>query len=472
MTDALPENYAYWQENGRGWFAEYARRKTFILYFHIQEIFLTEYVSRQVPAKVMEYGCGVGRHLRNLSRIGGVHVLGYDQSETMIAEMHHWATPEWINDHVRIGPAVGRLPFSDGEFDIVFTCEVLMHTRPEDIDAVLLELVRVCKGKLLHIEPESDIALLRNSHHGCWGHDLVAAYGRLGLAVERLPKLFNLQTLVQVSVGDRKDTEAWRLNEVTCDLFRKMEIDLEPLINRAVEEGLLNEFPEIDRDVTITDPIDPPRGSLPPIHATYRARRAEVQAKLENEIVALTQKNVQLQKQLALERQANANINVQFVRENSELRRRVSPLEKRAEEAGDSNSKIAFIESWRPFRYVSILRGKYYSLHSLIFNHKHRMQISSRNGSILHIRKFLLGERVLPWALIDFSGDSKYSIEPDSGTLVLYSGSMRIYGRGDWRIHFEQVPFEGSFLLDRGGKLSSISYSKLEESNFVLGYLG
>src|ERR1019366_7103470 len=180
MTNAVADNYRYWQENGQGWFAEYARRKTLIPYFHIQEIFLTEYIARHAPAKVLEYGCGVGRHLRNLSRVSGVHIFGYDQSPTMITEMHHWAAPEWVSEHVRLGPPVGRLPFADGEFDIVFTCEVLIHTRPEDIDPVLMELVRVCRGKILHIEPEPDVDLTTNQHNGCWGHDLVAAYQRLG----------------------------------------------------------------------------------------------------------------------------------------------------------------------------------------------------------------------------------------------------------------------------------------------------
>ena len=121
MTNAVADNYRYWQENGQGWFAEYARRKTLIPYFHIQEIFLTEYIARHAPAKVLEYGCGVGRHLRNLSRVSGVHIFGYDQSPTMIAEMHHWAAPEWVSEHVRLGPPVGELPFADGEFDIVFS---------------------------------------------------------------------------------------------------------------------------------------------------------------------------------------------------------------------------------------------------------------------------------------------------------------------------------------------------------------
>jgi SAM-dependent methyltransferase len=262
MTATVAENYAYWQENGQGWFAEYARRKSFIPYFHIQEIFLSEYVGRHAPAKVLEYGCGVGRHLRNLSRISRIDVFGYDQSPTMIAEMGHWAAPEWVSEHVRLGPPVGRLPCADGEFDIVFTCEVLVHTRPEDLDAVLAEILRVSRGKILHIEPELTVELVANAHNGCWGHDLVAAYRRLGVSAEPLPKLFGSQTPVQVSIAKGEDGRPSPFDEVTCDLFRRMEADLGPLIDRAVGEGFLDSPQSPDREIVLEDVLDPASGAL------------------------------------------------------------------------------------------------------------------------------------------------------------------------------------------------------------------
>ena len=85
------ENYRYWQENGSGWFAEYRRRKAFIPHLHLQEILIAMVASRATPAKVLEYGCGVGRHLSYLHRIPGITIRGFDQSPTMIAEIERWA---------------------------------------------------------------------------------------------------------------------------------------------------------------------------------------------------------------------------------------------------------------------------------------------------------------------------------------------------------------------------------------------
>ncbi len=81
----IAANYEYWREHGGGWASEYDQRKKDQIYYHIQEIMLTEYVGHHAPAKVLEFGCGPGRHLRNLSRLPGIEVFGYDQSAAMVS---------------------------------------------------------------------------------------------------------------------------------------------------------------------------------------------------------------------------------------------------------------------------------------------------------------------------------------------------------------------------------------------------
>lgn len=251
MSTETAPNYMYWQQHGKGWFNEYEHRKTFIPYLHIQEILLTHYIGLQAPATVLDYGCGVGRHLRNLREIPGITIYGYDQSPAMIAEMSNWASDKWIEEHIRFGAAVGPLPFKDRTFDVVFTNEVLVHTRPEDLEAVLRELLRVTRSCILHLEPGPETPLIADAHSGCWAHDLIAAYQCLGLVAVPLPPLFSSQIPIEIRVDRRADAVPL-FSEPTCRLFRNMETALTPILNRGIYEDLLSRAAAAASDLGFT----------------------------------------------------------------------------------------------------------------------------------------------------------------------------------------------------------------------------
>ena len=61
-------NYDYWQENGAFWVEEYTRRKKTQVLYDIQEFILAEYFFHCTPARVLEFGCGIGRHLKYLRK--------------------------------------------------------------------------------------------------------------------------------------------------------------------------------------------------------------------------------------------------------------------------------------------------------------------------------------------------------------------------------------------------------------------
>ena len=86
-------NYLWWQRVGAAWPDEVKRRKRHRLLYHVEEVFLAEYFARQAPARVLEFGCGFGRHLRYLAGIEQLEVHGFDQSETLLGEMQGWAPP-------------------------------------------------------------------------------------------------------------------------------------------------------------------------------------------------------------------------------------------------------------------------------------------------------------------------------------------------------------------------------------------
>ncbi len=121
----LPPNYRYWQENGFSWVEEYYYRKKTQILYDIQEFMIAEYMMRSAPAKVLEFGCGIGRHLKYLRNIPGLEVYGFDQSPSMINGIHIWAEEEWISQYISLGEPTGKLPYPDKFFDIVFTVRYL-----------------------------------------------------------------------------------------------------------------------------------------------------------------------------------------------------------------------------------------------------------------------------------------------------------------------------------------------------------
>lgn len=240
-SKTVAANYQYWQEHGGSWAAEYDARKRDQVYYHIQEILLTEYIRQHAPARVLELGCGPGRHLRNLARLPGIEIHGFDQSPTMIAGCLTWTDQAWIDTHVTLGSPTGRLPFPDDAFDIVYTAEVLVHVRPEDLHGRLSELLRVARRQVFHLETSPDYQLVSGEHDGCWYHDLVSAYAALGRRCERLPAGYPAHSPYRVLVDESAPT--WEWSPVVLDLFRRMERDISSTINalRAPPEQAVRE---------------------------------------------------------------------------------------------------------------------------------------------------------------------------------------------------------------------------------------
>lgn len=220
----VADNYQYWREHGGEWAEEYDQRKLVVPLYHVQEIMLTEYVAHHAPAKVLEFGCGPGRHLRNLSRIPGVDANGYDQSAAMVSGCLRWTNQKWIDEHVTVGLPTGRLPFEDGAFDLVYSAEVLVHVRPEDLLNVLSELMRISKRQVFHLEPDEHVEISPDDHLGCWKHDLVAAYAKLGKKCEILTSGYKAHAPYRVILDESAPT--WEWSPLLASLYRRLETDL------------------------------------------------------------------------------------------------------------------------------------------------------------------------------------------------------------------------------------------------------
>ncbi len=105
---------------------------------------------RQIPLRagmrVLDAGCGSGRHLCESFRTPGVDVAGVDlnrddlgKAKGFLSLMAKEQKGRWLVAQAD----VTKLPFADGSFDVVICSEVLEHI--EDNRTAVAELVRVLK---------------------------------------------------------------------------------------------------------------------------------------------------------------------------------------------------------------------------------------------------------------------------------------------------------------------------------------
>ena len=102
-----------------------------------------------------------------------------------------------------------RIPFQDANFDLVFTCGVLIHVPPEELDAALHELYRVARQYLLAIEYHADQPtgiLYRNQTDMLWKRNYLQEY------LSRFPDLL-LRHSGYWTAKDGFDRTTWHLME-------------------------------------------------------------------------------------------------------------------------------------------------------------------------------------------------------------------------------------------------------------------
>lgn len=126
-------------------------------------------------AKVIDVGCGGGRHAFEAYR-RGADVVAFDQDEAelrsvetiLLAMAENGEAPATASAKVVVGDALS-LPYADGTFDCVIASEILEHV-PQD-DAAIAELIRVLKvGGTLAVSvprwlPERVCWLLSDEYH-------------------------------------------------------------------------------------------------------------------------------------------------------------------------------------------------------------------------------------------------------------------------------------------------------------------
>ena len=283
------DSYKWWQLHGGSWPEEIERRKAFMPIYHIQEVFLAEYLSRNAAARVLEFGCGFGRHLEYLTRIEGLEPYGCDQSLTMIEGLRRWASADWITRHIASVGVAQPLPYADRSFDVVITVSTLIHMRPEDIRPTLEELLRVCGWQIIHIENNHVPAtrLSSEEHGGCWMHPIEQHYAALGYDCRLLEKCFESHDIYRVVLDPSRTIQ---------DLSR-------------VSLGNL-----LVMDQSITTFIDSANRSNADLRAQL-ASEQEANGDLRAQLASEQEANRNLRAQIASEQEANGDLRAQLASE-------------------------------------------------------------------------------------------------------------------------------------------------------------
>jgi SAM-dependent methyltransferase len=105
----------------------------------LASLFRTQGVRR-----ILDLGCGTGRHLAFLTQ-EGFEVSGFDSSSTALELAMKWLKEEELRADVHLGRMEEPFRYPDGFFDAVVSIQVIHHNMMNDIVATIREINRVLK---------------------------------------------------------------------------------------------------------------------------------------------------------------------------------------------------------------------------------------------------------------------------------------------------------------------------------------
>ena len=105
----------------------------------LNKIFKNEEVKR-----ILDLGCGTGRHLVHFSR-EGFKVSGFDASKTALDLAVKWLKDEELDADVHQHKMEEQFPYTDSFFDAVISIQVIHHNLMQDILTTVKEVERVLK---------------------------------------------------------------------------------------------------------------------------------------------------------------------------------------------------------------------------------------------------------------------------------------------------------------------------------------
>ena len=95
--------------------------------------------------RVLDLGCGTGRHLIHLSKLG-FEVYGFDVSPMALSLAREWLTEEGLAADIIEHTMEDPFPYADDFFDAVISTQVIHHNLIADIMITVNEIERVLRS--------------------------------------------------------------------------------------------------------------------------------------------------------------------------------------------------------------------------------------------------------------------------------------------------------------------------------------
>ena len=93
--------------------------------------------------RLLDFGCGLGRHAVLFAR-SGFQVSAFDLSEEGVEHLKRWAIREELSIDIKHADMLS-LPYAENSFDCLFAYHVISHTDSKGIRRILSEIRRVLK---------------------------------------------------------------------------------------------------------------------------------------------------------------------------------------------------------------------------------------------------------------------------------------------------------------------------------------
>jgi SAM-dependent methyltransferase len=110
---------------------------------HDQVVALVPQLRERGARRVLDLGCGAGRHVIYLAR-AGFDVCGVDLAENGLAHTRAWLARENLSAELKQGD-IAQIPYPDEFFDAVISVYVIYHITYPEMQRVVAEIHRVLK---------------------------------------------------------------------------------------------------------------------------------------------------------------------------------------------------------------------------------------------------------------------------------------------------------------------------------------
>ncbi len=105
---------------------------------------LTKLLARDPASKLLDFGCGAGRHTVYFAK-KGFQVYGFDKSAAAVEQAKEALARESLHADLKVWDMTRPLPYKDSFFDAVIATRVIHHTYTKNVVKIAKEINRVLR---------------------------------------------------------------------------------------------------------------------------------------------------------------------------------------------------------------------------------------------------------------------------------------------------------------------------------------